>query len=219
MFFYVQKSDSDFWKIYASSSILLFALTVMYFLYLAISNRKHVLGLISMLLFLLLSAALVEIIGKMLHLPVVLYSIIFMYIVFALSITIMSYITFQNRTLMISILIFISILMMGEFGKRMHWPFASIEILIGYFGLFLTYSVRFVLKSKKRTFDFTKWILVSVITIVTPFVMMHWTENIEFNKVYYNYIKETLICLCFLILIIQIDLKKSIALFSPKKNR
>ncbi len=211
-FFYVWPCDSDFWKIYASSSILFYALTALYFLYLAISKRKQVLGLISFLLFLLLSAVLVEMLGKVFRLPVAVYSIVFMYMVLFCSIVITSYMTFQNRRLMIPILILIGILMLGEFSRRMHWPGATIAILIGYFGLFLTYSARFVLKSKKQTLDSVSWILVSVFTLVTPFVMLHWTGNVEFNNVYCNYIKEPIIWLGFLLLIIQIDLRKSIGL-------
>lgn len=169
-------------------------------------------GLISIILFLLLSTVLLKTMGKIFRLPVAVHSLIIMRIVFGGSIVLISYLIFQNRRLLIPMLIFIGILMLGELSKQMHWPGAGIAILIGYLGLFITYSIRFILKKEKQTIDFIKWILVAVITIVTPVVMLHWSGNVGFNTIYYNYIKEPLIWLCFLILIIQIDVKRPIVL-------
>ena len=176
-------------------------------------NRKSILGLISILLSLLIGSFLLKTTGKLYRLPIASYGLILTHLILALSILIVSFYTIKNRTLLSPILIFVLIIIIGELSKRMHWTGAGIEIIIGYFGLLTTYSIRFILKKDKLTIDLIKWILITSTAIITPSVVLHWTGNTEFNQTYYMYIKEPLIWLLFLIFIIQTDLKKPITLY------
>ncbi|HEV8081272.1 MAG TPA: hypothetical protein VGP43_11185, partial [Chitinophagaceae bacterium] len=75
------------------------------------------------------------------------------------------------------IAISIVLILVGDFGKRWHLPFASPELLLGYLGLFIFYFIRFLKKLEKDIIDDLKLAVVLIICIGNTITGLHWVPD------------------------------------------
>lgn len=98
--------------------------------------------------------------------------------------------------------IFLAILIVGLLSKTIHWPYDSIQIIVGSIGLLLLYSLRTVLKEKRNIVDWVKLIFLSFFSIRAIFITQHlpipkvvlWTiSTIQFLALIYLLFNEAFI--------------------------
>lgn len=82
--------------------------------------------------------------------------------------------TLRKTTYFKLISVFIGLLIFGAMFKVMHWPGASIILIISLIGIPLIYTIHFLKKTIKNILDFLKlaWVLTPYIAVL--FVIMNW---------------------------------------------
>ena len=68
--------------------------------------------------------------------------------------------TIQSKTFGLLLRVCISVLLLGALFKIMHWPYASIVMLLSISGILILYPLRFCFITEKSTMDYVKLALV-----------------------------------------------------------
>jgi hypothetical protein len=122
-----------------------------------------------------------------------------------LSITLLAFLSNAAKRFLVPIVVSINLIVVGDLCTRMHWPFASLELLLGYLGLFIFYFIRFLKKPEKNIIDDLKLVVVIVICVGNTFTRLHWATS-QASYVY-EWFFDPLIWTAFLLYIIGLDKK------------
>lgn len=68
----------------------------------------------------------------------------------------------------------ISVLLIGSLFKILHWPYANVLLMAGYFGFAILYTVRFILKPTHKLLDAVKWLWACALSVSVVFKLLHW---------------------------------------------
>ena len=71
------------------------------------------------------------------------------------------------------ILILVSVIIIGFLFKLMHWLNANLILMIGYFGIMILYTIRFILKKQKHLLDILKLMWLEIGSLISLLILMH----------------------------------------------